>query len=257
VAGYWRERVRAAQNIALFLDFDGTLSPIAPRPELAAIDPQAQIAVERLRDLAGVQIAIVSGRALGDVRARAGIDGIIYAGNHGLEIETDTLCFQEPRAESLRLEIRRLELRLEQVLSDVTGVEVEKKGLGVSVHYRQVHESLQAWVRAQVEEMVRRSPLFTLLHGKMVLDIRPAVDWNKGHAVRWLLDRSGLSNIFSIYVGDDITDEDGFAALRGDALTIRVGYDRHTLAQFWVPDVCSVRSFLVSLYELRSGGKRT
>src|ERR1700750_1310121 len=90
----WKERIRSAPSLALFLDFDGTISPIVAKPELASIDAQIKCTIERLKETGGIQIAIISGRQLADVRARAGIDGIIYAGNHGLEIESDIVCFR-------------------------------------------------------------------------------------------------------------------------------------------------------------------
>jgi trehalose 6-phosphate phosphatase len=255
-AEYWRDRIRSAPCLALFLDFDGTISPIVQHPHMAAIDPQIKNTLERLKELGGIQIAVISGRLLADVRTRTGIDGIIYAGNHGLEIETDTVCFREPRAESLRLELRRLVLRLRMLLSETDGVEIEEKGLSIAVHYRQVHEALQQWVRRTVSETVCRSQVFTYSFGKMVVDIRPKVEWNKGYAVRWLLDRFSSQCAFPIFVGDDTTDEDAFAALPGDALTIHVGAIAHTNARFWVPDVQSVRSFLTTIYELRSPERR-
>jgi trehalose 6-phosphate phosphatase len=254
--GYWRERIRLAASLALFLDFDGTIAPIVSRPELAAIDPQIKNTLERLRDLSSVHIAIVSGRQLSDVRTRAGIEGITYAGNHGLEIETDNLCFREPQAESMRLELRRLVLRLEVLLAETTGIEIEEKGLSVAVHYRNVHETLHDWVRRSVAETVCRSQAFGHVFGKMVVDIRPNVEWNKGYAVRWLLERFSSQTPYPILIGDDTTDEDAFAALAGQALTIRVGEPQKTAARFWVPDVCAVRAFLASVYELRSVERR-
>jgi trehalose 6-phosphate phosphatase len=255
-ASYWRERIRAAESLALFLDFDGTLSPIAAKPELAAIDPQIKNTLEHLRDLSGVHIAIISGRQLSDVRERAGIDGITYAGNHGLEIETDTLCFREPRAESMRLELRRLVLRLEVLLAETTGIEIEEKGLSVAVHYRQVHETLHDWVRGSVAETVCRSQAFSYICGKMVVDIRPKVEWNKGSAVKWILERFSSQVPYPVLMGDDATDEDAFSALAGQALTIHVGEPKKTSARFWIPDVCAVRAFLSEVYELRSTDRR-
>ncbi len=255
-SGYWRERIRLAGSLALFLDFDGTISPIVAKHELAVIDPQIKNTLERLRDLSGVHIAIISGRELSDVRRRAGIDGIIYAGNHGLEIETDTLCFREPRAESMRLELRRLVLRLQVLLAETTGIEIEEKGLSVAVHYRHVHEMLHDWVRRSVAETVCKSQAFSYMFGNMVVDIRPKVDWNKGYAVKWLLERFSSQAPYPIVIGDDATDEDAFSALAGQALTIRVGEPQKTFARFWIPDVCAIREFLSAVYELRSSEKR-
>ena len=252
---YWRERIRAASSLFLFLDFDGTLSPIAAKPELAQIDPQTKQILKKLRDVEGIQLAVVSGRQLADVRAKTGIEDIIYAGNHGLEIETDTVCFQEPKAESLRLELRRLVLRLQSLLSDASGIEIEPKGLGVSVHYRQVHESLHEWIRQSVQETINRTRVFQCVFGKMVVDVRPAVRWNKGSAVRWLLENHAPPVTYPVYIGDDVTDEDAFSVLTENALTIRAGYVPGTNARFWVPDVCAVREFLAKIWELRTREK--
>ncbi len=253
---YWREQIRVAPSLFLFLDFDGTISPIAARPELAQIDSQIKQIIERLRCAEGIKLAVVSGRQISDVRAKTGIDGMIYAGNHGLEIETDTVCFQEPKAESLRLELRRLVLRLQSLLSDASGIEIETKGLGVAIHYRQAHESLHEWIRQSVEETINRTRIFQCIFGKMVVDIRPDVHWNKGNAVRWLLENHSPRAAYPIYIGDDTTDEDAFAVLTGKALTIRVGYDPETKARFWVPDVSAVRSFLMKVQDLRTHEKR-
>jgi trehalose-phosphatase len=166
------------------------------------------------------------------------------------------ICFREPQAESMRLELRRLVLRLEVLLAETTGIEIEEKGLSVAVHYRNVHETHHDWVRRSVAETVCRSQAFGHVFGKMVVDIRPNVEWNKGYAVRWLLERFSSQTPYPILIGDDTTDEDAFAALAGQALTIRVGEPQKTAARFWVPDVCAVRAFLASVYELRSVERR-
>lgn len=247
---YWRERVRSARCLALFLDFDGTISPIVPTPAEAAIDTSIKSIIEHLRDLGGVELAIVSGRRLADVSARAGIEGIVYVGNHGLEIETRDLCFREPQAEALRLELKRLVLRLELLLADTSGIEIEEKGLSVAVHYRRVHPTIQSWVETSVYETVGKSQVLMPVAGKMVIDIRPRLAWNKGSAVKWILDRLSQHDVLPIYIGDDTTDEDAFSALES-GLTIHVGEPVETSARFWVPDVAGVRAFLEQIYAER------
>ena len=251
----WQQRVRSASSIGLFLDFDGTVSPIAETPLLAEIDPEIREIIRHLAAREDVHVSIVSGRSIDDVRTRAGVAGVIYAGNHGLEIESDTVCFREPQAESLRLELRALILQLELALSGTDGTLIEQKGLSASVHYRQVNEALREWVRHTVQQTVERSRSFSCRDGKMVVEVRPAIDWHKGHAVQWILDRVLPPGALPIYIGDDATDEDAFFLL-ADGITIRVGEAAESYAAYSAPDLDAVRNFLSKLGELRSNAEK-
>src|SRR6185312_2526693 len=251
----WQQRVRSASSIGLFLDFDGTVSPIAETPLLAEIDPEIREIIGHLAAREDVHVSIVSGRSIDDVRTRAGVAGVIYAGNHGLEIESDTVCFREPQAESLRLELRALILQLELALSGTDGTLIEQKGLSASVHYRQVNEALHEWVRHTVQQTVERSRSFSCRDGKMVVEVRPAIDWHKGHAVQWILDRVLPPGALPIYIGDDATDEDAFFLL-ADGITIRVGEAAESYAAYSAPDLDAVRNFLSKLGELRSNAEK-
>jgi trehalose 6-phosphate phosphatase len=251
----WLQRVRSASSIGLFLDFDGTVSPIAETPLLAEIDPEIREIIGHLAAREDVHVSIVSGRSIDDVRTRAGVAGVIYAGNHGLEIESDTVCFREPQAESLRLELRALILQLELALSGTDGTLIEQKGLSASVHYRQVNEALREWVRHTVQQTVERSRSFSCRDGKMVVEVRPAIDWHKGHAVQWILDRVLPPGALPIYIGDDATDEDAFF-LVADGITIRVGEAAESYAAYSAPDLDAVRNFLSKLGELRSNAEK-
>jgi trehalose-phosphatase len=251
----WAEQIRSARSIGLFLDFDGTLSPIVESPTLAKIDPDIQTLIGRLAERDDVSVIIVSGRALADVRARAAVDGVIYAGNHGLEIESDTVCFREPRAESLRLELRHVVMQLELAISDTAGIEIEHKGLSASVHYRRVNADLHEWVRQTVCDVVSKSRSFVCLDGKMVVEVRPRIDWHKGHAVTWILDSVLPSQTLPLYVGDDISDEDAFAVIP-NGIAVHVGEPSHTCAAYWVPDLSAVRDFLSNLLQLRPNAEK-
>jgi trehalose 6-phosphate phosphatase len=177
------------------------------------------------------------------VRKRAGLTNIIYVGNHGLEIESDSICFREPEAEALRREVRCLSLQLKLALSDTDGLEIEDKGLTLSVHFRRVNEHLHDWVRNVTRSTVERFPAFHYREGKMVLEVKPQVNWHKGHAIKWIAREILPSSSLSIYIGDDVTDEDAFAAVP-EGITIRVGETAETHAQYLLSDVFAVGQFL-------------
>jgi len=180
---------------ALVLDVDGTLAPIAPRPELATVPAETRAELERLVDRY-LLVACVSGRAGEDARRLVGVDGIELVGNHGLELD--------PRAHELAGEIARFR--------DGVALPVEDKTLSLTYHYREAEDENSA--RAELEEVARRAGEagFDARWGRKVLEIRPAVEANKGTAVRTLVERSGAR--LGLYAGDDTTDLDGFAGLR-------------------------------------------
>ncbi|MBV9302457.1 MAG: trehalose-phosphatase [Acidobacteriaceae bacterium] len=240
---YIEPRVAEAPRISLFLDFDGTLSPIVLNPAEACLEPTICPILKRLRDRLDFDLAVISGRALVDVRERIGLNKVIYAGNHGLEIEFESMRFREPRAESLRRELRCVLLQLKLALSETEGLEIEDKSLTLSVHFRRVSEHLHDWVRSVVYSAVGRSKSFTCGEGKMVLEVRPQVTWNKGHAIKWIAREVLPAGSLPVFIGDDVSDEDGFAAIP-DGITIRVGEPTETQAQFLLPDVPAVGQFL-------------
>jgi trehalose 6-phosphate phosphatase len=238
-----QERIATAAHIALFLDFDGTISGIVPVPSEATLDPEIRSILSTLSARPDFHLSIVSGRALPDVRDRVGLGHIIYVGNHGLEIEGDSTRFREPEAEALLRELRCLSLQLKLALSDTDGLEIEDKGLTLSVHFRRVNEHLHDWVRSVTFSTVSRWPSFTCREGKMVFEIKPQVDWHKGHAVKWILQGVLPHASLPIFIGDDVSDEDAFGAI-SEGITIKVGGSGDTRAQYLLPDVHAVGEFL-------------
>jgi len=235
--------VKDADRIALFLDFDGTVSRIVPTPSEAEIDPQVRPVLERLVARSDFDVAIVSGRAVSDVRQRARLGNVIYVGNHGFEIEAGETRFREPKAEALRRELKCLSLQLQLALGEIEGAAVEDKGLTLSVHFRCVSEELQGWVEKTAWEVVSRSKSFIARPGKKVVDVRPELAWHKGHAVQWICREVLHGSTLPIYIGDDATDEDAFAAIP-HGITIKVGGTSATEAQYQVSGVSEVGRFL-------------
>jgi trehalose 6-phosphate phosphatase len=185
----------APDRSALIFDVDGTLSPIAPRPELAVVPEQTRAELRRLVSRYKL-VACLSGRAGADARRLVAVDGIEYVGNHGLELH--------PQAETLAAEIARFR--------DSIALPCEDKGVTLAYHYRDPPDEEAA--RTKLELVAERARLAGLdaRWGRKVLEIRPQIDADKGTAVRALLARSGATR--ALYAGDDTTDLDAFRGLR-------------------------------------------
>jgi trehalose 6-phosphate phosphatase len=217
------DKVSAASRIALYLDFDGTLSPIVTHHEDAQLPEPVRDTLLRLALDRRFVIAIVSGRAIADLRRRVGIPGLVYAGNHGLEIEGFGLSFRAKEASASEGRLAGAAARLRGALRSIPGAEVENKGLTASVHFRRVEPAQRGQVYSAVRETVPvDDPELVLRDAKMVIEIRPRVRWNKGEGVLWIRRELGLESAFEIYIGDDTTDEDAFALLP-EAFTVHVG----------------------------------
>ncbi len=242
-------RIRAASRVAYFLDFDGTLTPIVQRPEDAWLDAGARAAIESLMQT-GALVAIVSGRPLADLATRARA-GCMYAGNHGLEILTPRGLYVHPEAVAARGALSRVVAELVERTAALQGIRVEDKELTASVHFREAPE-LEPRVRILVREAVRPvEPRFEIREGKMVLEIRPAVRWNKGDAALFLL-RSEAPAALPVVIGDDATDEDMFAAMP-EGITIAVG-GRARGARYRLEEPAEVIAFLNAAASLSTAG---
>jgi alpha,alpha-trehalose-phosphate synthase [UDP-forming]/trehalose-phosphatase len=219
-----RDELRArlgSREVFLFLDFDGTLAPIVESPDRAALSPSLRSALERL--LTSAQLAVVSGRALDDLRSRVGIEGIAYAGNHGAEIRIDGTVLRAGGVERSARALQTLLGSLRNGLSAIPGVLVEDKGVTASIHFRQVDPSREGDVLRIFWGIARdHEHAFRITTGKKVLEIRPRAAWNKGEAVARIMELKGRG-MLPVYIGDDTTDEDAFRAIRGCGISVSVG----------------------------------
>ena len=157
---------------------------------------------------------------------------LIYAGNHGLEIEGRGLAFEHPEAAVLKVAVREITERIAEHAASLEGIEIESKGLTSSIHYRRAARSAQIQLEAVLRDMIAPDdPNIEVRDGKMVHEIRPRVDWDKGKAVAWIREQLGQRGELPIVVGDDMTDEDAFDAF-DDAITICVDPQRTTAAKY-------------------------
>jgi trehalose 6-phosphate phosphatase len=247
------ERRRAGRTPAVFLDYDGTLTPIVDRPEDAVISESMRRVV---RDLARrCTVCVVSGRDRRVVQELMGVDDLVVAGSHGFDIWSpgEGTVQHEAGAGTEGL-IEEVTARLREELDGIPGVLIEPKQVSVAAHYRLVDDEQRPRVREVVERLLAERPDdLKVTPGKMVFEIQPKLDWDKGKAVLYLLEALGLDrdDVVPLYLGDDITDEDAFDALADRGIGIFVGdpddpevAGRTTAAHFVLHSIEEVEQFL-------------
>jgi alpha,alpha-trehalase len=239
--------ITSARDAMVFLDFDGTLSPIVSDPAAARL---VEGAPEALQLLAGVcPVAILSGRDLADVRSRVGIPELWYAGSHGFELTgPDGTHHQNDAAAAFVPVLERAAERLRDGLARIPGVRVEHKRFAVAVHYREVAPGHVGDIVSAAHRFASRNGL-RVTGGRMLVELRPDLDWDKGTTLAWIRDRiDPPGSLTAIYIGDDLTDEDAFDAIAYDGVGIAVEHDedgdRKTAAHFTLKSPDQVREFL-------------
>ena len=229
---------------AVFLDYDGTLTPIVSHPEDAWLSDSMR---QALRELAArVPVAILSGRDLDDVRGRVLVDGIVYAGSHGFDIAGAGGLRRELGTAYLPV-LDAAEMELREALDEIPGSQLERKHFSVAAHYRNVNEGDAFRVTQAVDTVAAGHHELRRINGKKVYELLPDIDWDKGKAVLWLLDTLGLERgkVLPIYIGDDRTDEDAFSALEKRGVAILVSEQPQvTAASYWLHNPEEVEEFL-------------
>jgi trehalose-phosphatase len=235
----------------VFLDYDGTLTPIVEHPDLAVLTDDGRTTLEQLA--AATTVAILSGRDADDVIGKIAVDGLYYAGSHGFDIRTpsgDAVGGDLDRFDTFLPELDEAERQLRDALADVPGSNIERKRFAIAVHYRQVPAAEHARVAAAVDGVAPAHPSLRVAGGKMIFELRPDIRWDKGTALRWLLSEMDLDvpEVLPVYIGDDVTDEDAFRELERRGLGIVVGREeRPTRATYALDDTDEVRLFLDEL----------
>jgi alpha,alpha-trehalase len=236
----------------MFLDYDGTLTPIVSQPEDAVLSDAMR---EVLSELAGLcTVAIVSGRDRRDVEPLVALDGLVFAGSHGFDIAGPRGLRMEFEGGRDRLpELDAAERELHERIDAIAGARVERKRFAIANHYRNVADEDVPRVDEAVREVLALHPQLRLSHGKKVIELRPDIEWDKGRAVLWLLEALGLGapDVLPFYLGDDVTDEDAFAMLTDLGIGIIVGAPSYrTNASYSLQNTEEVGVFLNQLIDL-------
>ncbi|CAK9173184.1 unnamed protein product [Ilex paraguariensis] len=259
------------KKIVMFLDYDGTLSPIVDDPDCAFMSDDMRSAVRNVAKY--FSTAIISGRSRDKVFELVGLTELYYAGSHGMDIifpDRDKLsthhstCVKsadqqgmevnlfQPASEFLPM-IDEVFRTLVENTKDIKGAKVENHKFCASVHYRNVDDKSWPTVAQCVHDILKDYPRLRLTHGRKVLEVRPVIEWDKGKAVEFLLESLGLSNsadVLAIYIGDDRTDEDAFKVLRegnrGYGILVSSA-PKESNAFFSLRDPSEVKEFLKSL----------
>ncbi|KAG1342387.1 Trehalose 6-phosphate phosphatase [Cocos nucifera] len=251
------------KQIAMFLDYDGTLSPIVDDPDLAIMSDAMRDAVRNLARF--FPTAIVSGRCRDKVYNFVRLAELYYAGSHGMDIKGPArgprymkakakAVFFQPAGEFLPMIHEVYKVLLEKTKS-TPGAKVENNKFCVSVHYRCVDEKSWSGLAEQVKSVLKEYPKLRLTQGRKVLEIRPTIKWDKGKALEFLLESLGFADcndVLPVYIGDDRTDEDAFKVLRdrGQGFGILVSkFPKETNASYSLQEPSEVMDFLLRLVE--------
>ena len=254
----------AGKRPAVFLDYDGVLTPIVDRPEDAVISDSMRHVVQALAQRCPV--CVVSGRDRLVVQQLMGVEDLVVAGSHGFDIWSPSggAIERQEGGEFLDL-LAQVRARLDRELASIKGALVEPKSNSVAAHYRLVAEEERPRVKEVVDNVLaeHRGKL-KITPGKMVYEIQPNIDWDKGKAVLYLLEALGLDrdDVVPIYMGDDTTDEDAFKALAGRGLGVFVGRaddpevaGRLTYADYILDSMEEVEGFLDLLTDYAKSGR--
>ncbi len=238
---------------AVFLDYDGVLTPIVERPEDAVISDGMREVVKNLAERTSV--CVVSGRDRPVVQELMGLDNLVVAGSHGFDIwSPEEGRIERDQDDDFEELLDGVKDRVEREVEPIEGTSVEPKAASVAVHYRQVADEEKPKVEEIVDGILGEHPdELKMTPGKMVYEIQPKIDWDKGKAVLYLIETLGLDrgDMVPIYLGDDVTDEDAFNALADTGIGVFVGSPddpevagRTTAANFVLDSVDDVEKFL-------------
>jgi trehalose 6-phosphate phosphatase len=256
----WTEQREALQawlvsnpRILIGCDFDGTIAPLVSHADDARLSIPTRAVLQRLVALPGVAVALISGRSIIDLQQRVAVDGVLYAGNHGLEMASyDGSTVMAPAAEATVGVVHQVLEQLAAALAPIPGAWIEDKGVSASVHFRMAAEASHAEIEDLVRAAVQDVKSLSIRPAKRIWEIRPAIPWDKGTALRWFMSRCQVNSSATAFMGDDVTDLDAFREVP-DGWTFLVGKEMDAAASATLRDPSDTAALLEWMAEVREG----
>ncbi|MCI0330463.1 MAG: trehalose-phosphatase [candidate division Zixibacteria bacterium] len=250
------ERVWAAPQVLLLPDYDGTLVPIRPTPELARLSSERKKILAGLALKPAFDVGILTGRSLKDIQKAVKIPGLFYAANYGLVIATAKEKWVHPGAQKRASILKRMLPSLRRILSGYPGVRVEDKALTVAVHYRRYREAVEPLRQKMMRFLKVYGGRFRLAPGKKIFEVYPAVAWDKGKALSKIQALLGFrKRPLVIFFGDDRADEEAFRQMRHQDISVAVGRSKKTAARYFCRNSDEVIRFLKLLCGAGAGSE--
>lgn len=243
----WNKNSDRQTGPCIFLDYDGTLTPIVEEYNKAYLSDDMRNVIRELSELRIT--AVVSGRGMEDVKERVNLNNIYYAGSHGFEMSGPGNFSHEIEA-ALKLipVLDKTEKKLKDNLKDIEGVKFERKKFALAVHYRQVSSGSEESVKKQVNKILGDVDELTQGRGKKVIEVKPNLYWNKGKAINHLMKQLDIGqNSSMLYIGDDITDEDAFMQIRNGSGILVGDHHEKSYADYHLKNVEEVKNFLKAI----------
>jgi trehalose-phosphatase len=244
-------------RLVVLADYDGTLAEYANRPTHARMPAPTRAVLTTLAVQPRVAVGIISGRELDDLKCMVGIPGLFYAGTSGLEYDLRGETTMHPLLPHSIGILSRAERALQILLRDFPGAWLEHKQFGLTIHYRDLDARFVSDLHERLGwELAKWGDRLHVITGAKAVDVTPNLGWTKGTAVEFFLQRAGPKPRELIYLGDESCDLEALWEVGiHDGITIGVGRNSPTTAQYGLPDADAVEKLLEHLCEAvgRSG----
>jgi len=250
------DAIASARSILVAFGFDGAICPLTDKPDVVCASGRTTRALDRVAQLRGVTLAVLSGGSLPHIRARVGADAI-FAGNDGLEIGGKGFQFVHPEAERLCPRMQELCQAIEEVVEGWPGAWVENKRLTASVHVRNCPVDEWNSIRDAIRLVVRPvDDVFCLRGGRAAFEIAPRIGWDKGSALKYIERELAIEDALTLCIGDDESDEAMFRAVT-NGITVRIAPTGETDALYSLPDTAAQTALLEWIADMPASTART